>query len=141
MPTGTGRAFELARDAHRNGMGDQAHDFFRASGALTVVEYRPSNEALLHSSKIRPDFSSCRSTTSRGELPVGARSVLGLQGLVTPEDWRAFCADRGAAPLPSARFEERNLRGKKGRGLQLARRRSRNAKIRLTRRDSHNRHP
>mgnify|MGYP002927312077 FL=1 len=46
------RNFELWREMlTANGMGDQAHDFFRASGALTVVEYKAVIEALLRSSK------------------------------------------------------------------------------------------
>lgn len=77
------RNFELWREMlTANGMGDQAHDFFRASGALTVVEYK-RDRALLRSSN-RPDFSSCRSTTSRAR--VTPRWVCSIRS-GTPRAW------------------------------------------------------
>ena len=77
-----------------NGMGDQAHDFFRASGALTVVEYKAVIEALLRSSKSAGfQLLSLNDFPGQGYAPVGVLDPFwDSKGLVTPEDWRAFCA-------------------------------------------------
>ena len=75
-------------------MGDQAHDFFRASGALTVVEYKAVIEALLRSSKSAGfQLLSLNDFPGQGYAPVGVLDPFwDSKGLVTPEDWRAFCA-------------------------------------------------
>ena len=89
------RNFELWREMlTANGMGDQAHDFFRASGALTVVEYKAVIEALLRSSKSAGfQLLSLNDFPGQGYAPVGVLDPFwDSKGLVTPEDWRAFCA-------------------------------------------------
>ena len=89
------RNFELWREMlTANGMGDQAHDFFRASGALTVVEYKAVIEALLRSSKSAGfQLLSLNDFAGQGYAPVGVLDPFwDSKGLVTPEDWRAFCA-------------------------------------------------
>ena len=117
------RNFELWREMlTANGMGDQAHDFFRASGALTVVEYKAVIEALLRSSKSAGfQLLSLNDFPGQGYAPVGVLD-LGLQGTGDARGLAGLLrADRGAAPLPEKRLvRRRNLHGK-GRGLQLRR--------------------
>ena len=89
------RNFELWREMlEANGMLDQAHDFFRASGALTVVEYKAVIEALLRSSKSAGfQLLSLNDFPGQGYAPVGVLDPFwDSKGLVTPGDWRAFCA-------------------------------------------------
>lgn len=89
------RNFELWREMlDRNGMLDQAYDFFRASGALTVVEYKAVIEALLRSSKSAGfQLLSLNDFPGQGYAPVGILDPFwDSKGLVTPEQWRAFCA-------------------------------------------------
>jgi beta-galactosidase/beta-glucuronidase len=89
------RNFELWREMlDANGMLDQAHDFFRASGALTVVEYKAVIEALLRSSKSAGfQLLSLNDFPGQGYAPVGILDPFwDSKGLVTPEEWRAFCA-------------------------------------------------
>ncbi len=89
------RNFELWREMlDANGMLDQAHDFFRASGALTVLEYKAVIEALLRSSKSAGfQLLSLNDFPGQGYAPVGVLDPFwDSKGLVTPEAWRAFCA-------------------------------------------------
>ena len=89
------RNFELWREMlTANGMGDQAHDFFRASGALTAAEYKAAIEARLRSSKSAGfQLLSLNDFPGQGYAPVGVLDPFwDSKGLVTPEDWRAFCA-------------------------------------------------
>lgn len=89
------RNFELWREMlDENGMSDQAHDFFRASGALTVVEYKTVVEALLRSSKSAGfQLLSLNDFPGQGYAPVGVLDPFwDSKGLVTPEAWRRFCA-------------------------------------------------
>ena len=89
------RNFELWREMlEQNGMLDQAHDFFRASGALTVVEYKAVIEALLRSSKSAGfQLLSLNDFPGQGYAPVGVLDPFwDSKGLVTPEEWRSFCA-------------------------------------------------
>lgn len=88
------RNFEVFRDLlDKNGMLDQANDFFRASGALTVVEYKAVIEALLRSSK-----SAGFQLLSLNDFPGQGYASVGIldpfwdsKGLVRPEKWREFC--------------------------------------------------
>ena len=89
------RNFELWREMlERNGMLDQAYDFFRASGTLTVVEYKAVIEALLRSSRSAGfQLLSLNAFPGQGYAPVGILDPFwDSKGLVTPEQWRAFCA-------------------------------------------------
>ncbi len=89
------RNFEVYREMlDENGMGDQAHDFFRASGALTVVEYKAVIEALLRSSKSAGfQLLSINDFPGQGYAPVGILDPFwDSKGLITPEAWRTFCA-------------------------------------------------
>ncbi len=89
------RNFEVFREMlEANGMGDQAHDFFRASGALTVVEYKAVMEALLRSSKSAGfQLLSINDFPGQGYAPVGILDPFwDSKGLVAPEAWREFCA-------------------------------------------------
>lgn len=89
------RNFEVFREMlEENGMLDQANDFFRASGALTVVEYKAVVEALLRSSKSAGfQLLSINDFPGQGYAPVGILDPFWeSKGLVTPEEWRHFCA-------------------------------------------------
>lgn len=89
------RNFEVFREMlDKNGMLDQANDFFRASGALTVVEYKAVMEALLRSSK-----SAGFQLLSLNDFPGQGYASVGIldpfwdsKGLITAEKWREFCA-------------------------------------------------
>lgn len=89
------RNFELWRDMlEDNGMMDLADDFFRASGALTVIEYKAVIEALLRSS-VSAGFQllSLNDFPGQGYAPVGILDPFwDSKGLVAPEEWRRFCA-------------------------------------------------
>ncbi|WP_233164527.1 sugar-binding domain-containing protein [Pedobacter sp. ASV28] len=89
------RNFEVFRDMlQKNGMLDQANDFFRASGALTVLEYKAVIEALLRSSKSAGfQLLSINDFPGQGYAPVGILDPFwDSKGLVTPEKFREFCA-------------------------------------------------
>ena len=89
------RNFEVFRDMLKeNGMLEQAKDFFRASGALTVVEYKAVIEALLRSSKSAGfQLLSINDFPGQGYAPVGILDPFwDSKGLITPEKFREFCA-------------------------------------------------
>jgi len=89
------RNFEIFRNLlQKNGMLDQANDFFRASGALTVLEYKAVIEALLRSSKSAGfQLLSINDFPGQGYAPVGILDPFwDSKGLVTPEKFRTFCA-------------------------------------------------
>lgn len=89
------RNFEVFREMlNENGMLDQADDFFRASGALTVLEYKAVIEALLRSSKSAGfQLLSINDFPGQGYAPVGILDPFwDSKGLVMPEEWRRFCA-------------------------------------------------
>lgn len=78
----------------QNGMGDLADDFSRASGALTVLEYKDVIEA-----QLRTSTSAGFQLLSINDLPEQGYSPVGIldpfwdsKGLVTPEEFRRFCA-------------------------------------------------
>lgn len=88
------RNFEVFKDLlDKNGMLDQAHDFFKASGALTVLEYKAVIEALLRSSKSAGfQLLSINDFPGQGYAPVGILDPFwDSKGLVTPEKFREFC--------------------------------------------------
>ena len=89
------RNFEVFRELlEANGMADQAHDFFRASGALTVIEYKAVIEALLRSSQSAGfQLLSLNDFPGQGYAPVGLLDPFwDSKGLITPEKFREFCA-------------------------------------------------
>lgn len=89
------RNFEVFRGMlQKNGMLDQANDFFKASGALTVLEYKAVIEALLRSSKSAGfQLLSINDFPGQGYAPVGILDPFwDSKGLVTPEKFREFCA-------------------------------------------------
>lgn len=111
------RNFEVFKEMlERNGMGDQAHDFFRASGALTVLEYKAVIEALLRSSKSAGfQLLSINDFPGQGYAPVGILDPFwDSKGLVTPEKFREFCAPRVALLRydKSAYFNDETFKGK-----------------------------
>ncbi len=77
------------------GMLDQAMDFFKASGALSVICHREDVEAQLRTSGMGgfhlldiQDFS------GQGTALVGILDVfMDSKGLITPEKWRDFCCE------------------------------------------------
>ncbi|PWG80941.1 sugar-binding domain-containing protein [Pararcticibacter amylolyticus] len=111
------RNFEVFKEMlEKNGMGDQAHDFFRASGALTVLEYKAVIEALLRSSKSAGfQLLSINDFPGQGYAPVGILDPFwDSKGLVTPEKFREFCAPRVALLRydKSAYFNDETFKGK-----------------------------
>ena len=111
------RNFEVWREMlDGNGMLDQAHDFFKASGALTVVEYKAVIEALLRSSKSAGfQLLSLNDFPGQGYAPVGILDPFwDSKGLVTPEEWRTFCAPTVALLRypKSAYFDDETFTGK-----------------------------
>ena len=89
------RNFEVFRDQlEKNGMLDQAPAFFKASGALTVLEYKAVIEALLRSSKSAGfQLLSLNDFPGQGYAPVGLLDPFwDSKGLVTPETFRESCA-------------------------------------------------
>jgi len=89
------RNFEVFRDLlQKNGMLDQAKDFFKASGALTVLEYKAVIEALLRSGKSAGfQLLSMNDFPGQGYAPVGIFDPFwDSKGLVTAEKFREFCA-------------------------------------------------
>lgn len=89
------RNFVFFRDMlEKNGMLDQANDFFKASGALTVIEYKAVIEALLRSAKSAGfQLLSLNDFPGQGYAPVGILDPFwNSKGLVTPAKFREFCA-------------------------------------------------
>lgn len=78
----------------RNGMLHQAEDFFRASGAHTVLQYKEVNEALLRTAN-----SGGFQLLGLSDFPGQGSAFVGIldafwesKGLVTPEKYRESCA-------------------------------------------------
>jgi hypothetical protein len=96
--TGVTRArnLEIFRDRLREaGMLDQAYDFMRASGALSVICHREDIEASLRT----PGFGGfqlldLQDFPGQGTALVGMLNVfMESKGLITPEAWRQFCCE------------------------------------------------
>lgn len=93
------RNFEVFKELlDKNGMLDQANNFFRASGALTVLEYKAVIEALLRTSKSAGfQLLSINDFPGQGYAPVGILDPFwDSKGLVTAEKFREFCGPRVA---------------------------------------------
>jgi len=96
--TGVTRArnLEIFRERLRKaGMLDQAHDFVRASGALSVICHREDIEASLRT----PGFGGfqlldLQDFPGQGTALVGILNVfMESKGLITPQAWRRFCCE------------------------------------------------
>lgn len=89
------RNFEVFRERlARNGMLAQADDFFRATGAHTVLQYKEVNESLLRSSR-----SGGFQLLGLADFPGQGSAFVGIldafwedKGLVSPEKFRESCA-------------------------------------------------
>lgn len=89
------RNLEVYRESlAKNGMLQQGNDFFKASGALTVIEYKAVIEALLRSGKSAGfQLLSLNDFPGQGYAPVGILDPFwNSKGLVTSEKFREFCA-------------------------------------------------
>ncbi len=111
------RNFEVFRELlDKNGMLDQADDFFKASGALTVVEYKAVIEALLRSSTSAGfQLLSINDFPGQGYAPVGILDPFwDSKGLITPEKFQEFCAPTVALLRypQSAYFNDETFTGK-----------------------------
>lgn len=89
------RNFEVFRERLvRNGMLHQAHDFFKATGAHTVLQYKEVNEALLRTAN-----SGGFQLLGLTDFPGQGSAFVGIldafwdsKGLVSPEKFRESCA-------------------------------------------------
>lgn len=86
------------------GMLDQWKDFFRASGALSIICYREEIEAALRT----PGFGGfelldLQDFPGQGTALVGVLDAfMDSKGLITPEKWRQFCSET----VPLLRFDK-----------------------------------
>ena len=86
--------FEIFQDRLKAaGMLEQAHDFFRASGALAVINYREEIEAALRTQGMGGfQLLDLQDFPGQGTALVGVlNAFMESKGLVTPEEWRKFC--------------------------------------------------
>jgi len=96
--TGVTRArnLEIFRERLREaGMLDQAHDFVRASGALSVICHREDIEACLRTPGLGGfQLLDLQDFPGQGTALVGMLNVfMESKGLITPEAWRQFCCE------------------------------------------------
>jgi len=77
------------------GMLDQAHDFVRASGALSVICHREDIEAALRTPYLGGfQLLDLQDFPGQGTALVGMLNVfMESKGLITPEAWRQFCCE------------------------------------------------
>lgn len=107
------RNFNVYRERlTRNGMLHQADDFFRATGAHTVLQYKEVNESLLRTSK-----SGGFQLLGLSDFPGQGSAFVGIldafwedKGLVSPEKFRESCAPTVLlARIPKRIYNEREL--------------------------------
>ena len=96
--TGVTRArnLEIFRERLREaGMLDQAHDFVRASGVLSVICHREDIEATLRTAGLGGfHLLDIQDFPGQGTALVGILNVfMESKGLITPEAWRQFCCE------------------------------------------------
>jgi len=96
--TGVTRArnLEISRERLKAaGMLDQAHDFVRASGALSVICHREDIEAVLRTPRIGGfQLLDIQDFPGQGTALVGILNVfMESKGLIAPEAWRQFCCE------------------------------------------------
>lgn len=112
MPKYTGpvkpRNFEVFKELlESKGMLDLADDFFQASGALTVIEYKDVIEALLRTSS-----SAGFQLLSLNDFPGQGYAFVGIldpfwdsKGLISSDEFRQFCSQT----VPLLRFDKRSF--------------------------------
>lgn len=107
------RNFNIFRERlAKNGMLHQADDFFKATGAHTVLQYKEVNEAML-----RSDKSGGFQLLGLSDFPGQGSAFVGIldafwedKGLVTPEKFRESCAPTVIlARLPKRIFTEKEV--------------------------------
>jgi hypothetical protein len=94
------RNYQIFRDRlEAAGMLDQAHDFFKASGALAAICYREDIEAALRTRGLGGfQLLDIQDFPGQGTALVGILNVfMESKGLIEAEDWRGFC--RETVPL------------------------------------------
>jgi hypothetical protein len=99
------RNYQIFRDRlQAAGMLDQAHDFFRASGALAVICYREDIEAALRTRGLGGfQLLDIQDFPGQGTALVGVLNVfMESKGLIEPEKWRGFCSET----VPLLRMEK-----------------------------------
>lgn len=99
------RNYRIFRDRlQAAGMLDQAHDFFRASGALAVICYREDIEAALRTRGLGGfQLLDIQDFPGQGTALVGVLNVfMESKGLIEPEQWRGFCSET----VPLLRMEK-----------------------------------
>jgi hypothetical protein len=87
---------EMYRDKlEKAGMLNQAQDFFRASGALSVLCYRADIEAMLRTRRFAAfNLLDLQDYPGQGTALVGMLDAfMESKGLIQPEEWRKFCSD------------------------------------------------
>jgi len=90
------RNLEIFRERlHQAGMLDQAHDFVRASGALSLICHREDIEACLRTPGLGGfQMLDIQDFPGQGTALVGILNVfMESKGLVTPAAWRQFCSE------------------------------------------------
>lgn len=99
------RNYEIFRERlEEAGMLDQAHDFVRASGALSAICYREDIEAALRT----PEFGGFQlldlmDFPGQGTALVGMLNVfMESKGIIEPGEWREFCSET----VPLLRMEK-----------------------------------
>ena len=91
-----GRNYELFRKRLKEaGMLDQAHDFVRASGALSAICYREDIEMALRTPGMGGiQLLDIQDFPGQGTALVGMLNVfMESKGLITPQAWRRFCCE------------------------------------------------
>jgi hypothetical protein len=87
---------EMYRDRlTKAGMLDQAQDFFRASGALSVICYRADIEAMLRTQRFAAfNLLDLQDYPGQGTALVGMLDAfMDSKGLIQPAEWRQFCSE------------------------------------------------
>jgi len=87
---------EMYRDRlEKAGMLNQAQDFFRASGALSVLCYRADIEAMLRTRRFAAfNLLDLQDYPGQGTALVGMLDAfMENKGLIQPDEWRKFCSD------------------------------------------------
>lgn len=87
--------FEVFRDRLKKaGMADQATDFFKASGALSVLLYRADIEMNLRSHIAGFQLLDLQDYPGQGSAYVGILDAfMDSKGLIEPAKWREFCSE------------------------------------------------
>lgn len=98
------RNFELFKERlEAAGMGDQWRDFFRVSGALSLLCYKEDTEISLRTRNFAGfQMLDLQDFPGQGTALVGILDAfMDSKGIVTPENWRKFCCET----VPLLRFD------------------------------------